>query len=370
MKTAILGSLIGAFILTVCGIATAQTEIRVGIAGPLSGSALNTGEQQEIGAQKAFAHLNDKGGLLGKKIVVISVDDACEPRQAKAVARQLVSEGVVLVVGHICSHCSLAVSKIYEEAGIIMISPGSTNPKVTDEGGPNVFRTIGRDDQQGTIAGDYLADNHPNSNIAIIHDGQTYGLGLAEFTKRQLNKRGVTEVMFDSYIPDQKDYKSIVNKLVNEKIDVLYAGGYLEDIGILLRQAKKELPNLRLFSGDSLVNVRFLFVAGEAGEGTYFTFGPDMRLKPEAREVVAAIREEDAYEPDGFTLYSYGSVQAWAQAVKQAGSFKTKAVIKALRAGSFDTVIGKIGFDEKGDVTGISTFVWYVFGKEDYSPVK
>ena len=370
MKTTIFGSLIGAFILVVCGMAAAQTEIKVGIAGPLSGSSLNLGETQEIGAQKAFVHLNDKGGLLGKEIVVISVDDACEPRQAEAAARQLVSEGVVFVVGHVCSAASLAASKIYEKAGVIMISPGSTNPKVTDEGGPNVFRTIGRDDEQGTIAGDYLADNHRNSNIAIIHDGQAYGLGLAEFTKRQLNKRGVTEAMFDSYTKDQKDYKSLVNKLVNKKIDALYIGGYLTDIGIILRQAKKELPNLRLFSGDSLMNVQFLFVAGKAGEGTYFTFGPDMRLNPEARDIVAAIREEDAYEPDGYTLYSYGAVQAWAQAVKQAGSLKPKAVIKALREGSFDTVLGKIGFDEKGDVTGISNFVWYVFGKEDYSLVK
>ena len=370
MKTKILGILIGTCMMMVCGIAAAQTEIRVGIAGPLSGSSLNAGEQQEVGAQKAFEHLNAKGGLLGKEIVVISVDDACEPRQAKAVARQLVQEEVVFVVGHLCSACSLAASKIYEEAGIVMITPASTNPKVTDEGGSNVFRVIGRDDQQGTIAGDYLADHYSKSNIAIIHDGQAYGLGLAEFTKRQLNKRGVTEAMFDSYKADQKDYKSIVDKLVTKKTDVLYAGGYLEDIGIILRQVKKELPNLRLLSGDGLVNVQFLFVAGKAGEGTYFTFGPDMRLKPEAKDVVAAIREEDAYEPDGYTLYSYGTVQAWAQAVEQTGSLKTKAVIDALRKSSFETVLGKIGFDEKGDVTGISTFVWYVFGKEDYSLVK
>jgi branched-chain amino acid transport system substrate-binding protein len=354
----------------VCSITAAQAEIKVGIAGPLSGSNLQHGEQQEVGAQKAISHLNNKGGLLGRKIVAISADDACEPRQAKAVARQLVSEGVVFVVGHVCSAASLAVSKIYEQAGIIMISSASTNPKVTDEGGGNVFRVIGRDDQQGTIAGDYLAENHSNSRIAIIHDGQAYGLGLAEFTKRQLNKRSVTEVVFDSYTSDQKDYKSLVDKLVNNKADVLYVGGYLDDIGIIIRQAKKELPNLRLISGDALVDVQFLFIAGEAGVGAYFTFGPDMRLKPEAQDVVAAIREEDAYEPEGYTLYGYGAVQAWAQAVKQAGSLKPEAVIDALRAGSFDTVIGKIGFDEKGDVTGMDTFVWYVFGKEDYSPVK
>ena len=370
MKTTILLCLISAFISLGWCITVAQAEINVGIAGALSGSALTAGEQQEIGALKAIDHLNVKGGLLGEEIVAISADDACKPQQAKAVARQMVSEGVVFVVGHVCSDATLAVSKMYEEAGIIMISPSSTNPKVTDEGGSNVFRVIGRDDQQGTIAGNYLADNHSKENIAIMHDSTVYSLDLAKFTKQQLNKRGVTEVMFDSYKPDQKDYKSIVDKLFNNKIDVLYAGGMEDDIGIILRQAKKALPNLRLFSGDGLVNVQFLLFAGEAAEGTYFTFGPDMRLKPEAGDVVAAIREEDAYEPEGYTLYSYGAVQAWAQAVKQAGSLKPEAVINALRAGSFDTVLGKIGFDEKGDVTGISTFVWYVFDKENYSLVK
>ena len=370
MKTTILVILIGALVSLVCGIATAQAEIKVGIATPLTGSAASAGEQIEMAALKAIDHLNDKGGLLGEEIVAISADDACEELQAEAVARQLVSEGVIFVVGHVCSACSLAVRKLYEGARIIMISPASTNPKVTDEGGPNVFRVIGRDDQQGTIAGDYLADNHGKSNIAIIHDGKAYGLGLTELTKSQLNKRGVTEVMFDSFKPDQKDYNSIVDKLVNKKIDVLYAVGYINDIGIIIRQAKKALPNLRLFSGDGVLSSEFLFVAGEAGEGTHFTFGPDMRLKPEAKDVVAAIREEDDYEPDGYTLYSYAAVQAWAQAVQEAGSLKPDAVINALKTGSFNTVIGKIGFDEKGDVTGISTFVWYVFGKEDYSLAK
>jgi branched-chain amino acid transport system substrate-binding protein len=347
-----------------------QAEIKVGIAGPLSGSALTSGEQQEIGALKSIEYLNKKGGVLGKKIVAISADDACEPGQAKAVARQMVSEGVVFVVGHVCSGASLAAMKIYEKAGIIMISPGSTNPKVTDKGGSNVFRVIGRDDQQGTIAGNYLADNHSNSKIAIMHDSTAYSLGLAEFTKRQLNKRGVTEVMFDSYKKDQDDYQSIVDKLFNNKVDVLYAGGMEADIGIMLRQAKKVLPNLRLYSADGLVSPDFLKYAGKAGEGTYFTFGPDIRLKPEAEDVAASIRLEYDYEPDGYTLYAYGAVQAWAQAVEQAGSLEPKAVIKALRKGSFDTVLGKIGFDEKGDVTGISNFIWYVYGKETYSLAK
>ncbi len=366
MKIQNLGSLISVFSVICCA-SMAQAEIKVGIAGPLSGSSLSVGEQQEIGAQVAIDHLNDEGGLLGEKIVPISVDDACEPRPAEAVARLLVKEGVIFVVGHMCSSSALAASKIYEDAGIIMITPAASNPKITDEGGPNVFRANGRDDQQGIIAGNYLAENFSNQNIAIIHDGQAYGMGLAEFTKRQLNKHGVTEVLFDSYRHDQMDYNSIAEKLANNKTDVLYAGGYLNDIAIILRQAKKKLPNLRLVSGDAIANAEFMFIAGEAGTGTYFTFGRDLRSRPEIQAVVSFFRDDYGYEPEGYTLYSYGVVQAWAQAVKQADSLKPDAVINALREGSFDTVLGKIGFDEKGDITGVSNFVWYVFGKEEYS---
>jgi branched-chain amino acid transport system substrate-binding protein len=151
--------LVGLSTLLVLSATALQAEIKIGIAGPLSGSALAAGEQQEIGANSAIAYLNANGGLLGEEIVTTSVDDACDPEQAKAAARKLVTEGVILVVGHVCSGASLAASKIYEDAGIVMISPASTNPKVTENGHGNVFRVIGRDDQQGIIAGNFLADN-------------------------------------------------------------------------------------------------------------------------------------------------------------------------------------------------------------------
>ena len=364
------GCLVGLVTSLFFGTTAAQAEIKIGIAGSLSGSTLNVGEQQEVGANSAVAQLNANGGLLGEEIVVTSVDDACDPEQAKAAARKLVAEGVIFVVGHACSAASIAVSDIYDDAGIIMISPASTSPKLTESGHANVFRVIGRDDQQGIIAGDFMADRYADRRIAIINDGQEYSLGLAEFTKRQLNDRGVTEVLFESFTPGQSDYRALVEKFVEAKIDVVYAGVYQGDIAIILRQAKKELPDLQLISGDSVVSSEFLVIAGEAGEGTYFTFGPDLRLKPEAASVVATIRDADAYEPDGFTLYSYAAVQAWAQAVRQAESLDPAAVIKSLKTGTFDTVLGRIGFDHKGDVTGVSAFVWYQFTADDYVPVE
>lgn len=370
MRTTHVYSLIGVIASIIWTITAAQAEIKIGVAGPLTGTAQGIGEQQQAGAQRAVADINANGGLLGQQLALISVDDGCEPKQAEAAARQLVSQGVVFVAGSMCSGASIAESPIYEAAGIVMISPGSTNPKVTEAGHKNVFRVAGRDDKQGIVAGDYLADNYAKSKLAIIHDGQAYGLGLAEETKKQLNKRGVTEVMFESYLPEQKDYLSLVEKLSATKIDVLYVGGYVSDIALIIRQAKKKLPTLKLVSGDTLASEDFLIIAGEAGEGAYFTFGPDIRLRPEAATIVAAFRDKDGYEPAGYTLYSYGAVQAWAQAVQQAGALESAGVINALHKGTFDTVLGKIGFDEKGDVTGMSAFVWYLTGKENYAPVE
>jgi branched-chain amino acid transport system substrate-binding protein len=366
----IVGGAVALYAAIACAGDRVQAEIRVGIAGPLSGSSLPVGEQQEIGASAAIAGLNARGGVLGEQIVAISVDDACDAEQAKAAARQLVREEVAFVVGHVCSAASMAVGSIYEEAGIVMISPASTNPTVTDSGHRNVFRVIGRDDQQGFIAGNFIADRYADRRVAIIHDENAYGRGLAEYTKRQLNARGVAEVLFESFAPDQSDYTPLVAKLVAVKPDVLYGGGYQGDLGIIVRQAKQILPNLQVIGGDSLTASEFRFIAGDAAEGTYLTFGSDPRLRPEAAEVVRTIREDYAYDPAGYTLHAYAAVQTWAQAVEEANSLDPDAIIKTLRTKDFETVLGTIGFDEKGDVTGVSTWVWYRWTGDDYVTIE
>jgi branched-chain amino acid transport system substrate-binding protein len=360
--------IVGLSLLT--AIPAAQAEIRIGIAGPLSGSALPVGEQNEIGASAAIAYLNEHGRVLGEEIVAISVDDHCDAEQAKAAARRLASERVAFVVGHVCSAASIAAAPIYDEAKIVMISPASTNPEVTDSGHSNVFRVIGRDDLQGLIAGNFIADRYAGKRVAIIHDGQAYGKGLAEFVKRQLNERGVKEVLFESFKPDLPDYKALVDKLVAAKADVVYMGGYQADLGVIVRQLKRELPDIQVIGGDSLTSSDFRVIAGEAAEGAYLTFGPDVRLRPEAASVVESIRDHYSYEPEGFTLYAYAAVQAWAQAVEKAKTVDEAAVIKTLRTDKFDTVLGRIGFDGRGDVTGVSAFVWYKWAGTDYVPVK
>ncbi len=345
----------------------AWADITIATAGPMTGQYASFGEQMRRGAEMAVADLNAKGGVMGQKLVLKIGDDACDPKQAVAVANKFVSEKVVFVAGHFCSGSSIPASKVYTEEGILQISPASTNPKLTEEGGPNVFRTCGRDDQQGTVAGNYLADHFKGKKIAIIQDKTAYGKGLADETKKQLNKRGIKETMYEAYTAGEKDYSALVSKMKNAGIDVVYVGGYHTEAGLMIRQAREQGYNVQLVSGDALVTDEYWKITGKAGQGTLMTFSPDPRKNPAAAAVVQKFRAQK-YEPEGYTLYTYGAIQAWAEAATKAKSTNWKKVADALRKNKFNTVLGTIGFDKKGDVTAPG-YVFYVWkdGKYDYA---
>jgi len=349
------------------GAATAQADIVIATAGPMTGQYASFGEQMRRGAEMAVADINAKGGVLGQKLKLVIGDDACDPKQAVAVANEFVGKGVVFVAGHFCSGSSIPASKVYEEEGILQISPASTNPKLTDEGGDNVFRTCGRDDQQGQVAGDYIADHFANKRIAIVHDKQAYSKGLADETRKQLHKRGIKEVMYDTVTAGEQDYSALVSKLKANRIDILYYGGYHPEAGLIVRQMRGQGLKAIMISGDALVTQEFWAITGDAGNGTLMTFSPDPRKNPAAAPVVARFRAQ-GYEPEGYTLYTYGTIQVFAQAAEKAGSTDLDALIKALRSTQFDTVLGKIGFDKNGDVTAPG-YVFYKWknGKYDYA---
>ena len=351
-------------VIMALGPALAWAEILIAVAGPMTGQYTGFGEQYARGAEMAVDDINAAGGVLGETVRLIIGDDSCDPGQAVAVANSLANDGVVFVAGHYCSHSSIPASKVYENEGILMISPSSTNPKLTDEGGPNVFRVAGRDDLQGMIAGDYLTDHWGDKKIAILHDQTTYGLGLADETRKRLNERGVAEAMFQAYEPGQRDYSALIFKMQSAGIDVFYVGGYSTEAALMLRQARLGGYEVQLISGDTLANDDFWMITGPAGEGARMTFFPDPRNNPGAAEVVERFRAR-SFEPVGNTLYAYGAVQTWAQAVAKAGTLDLDAVINTLRSHRFDTVLGRIGFDEKGDVTTPGV-VWYVWRNGAY----
>ena len=345
-----------------------RAEIVIGVPVPMTGGMAWIGEQGERGAALAIAELNAAGGVLGEPVRALVVDDFCEGDQAVAAAKKLVAEEVALVAGHLCSGAALPASKVYQEAGILMISPTATNPALTEQGLANVFRMSGRDTLQGTMAAEYLAEHWRGRDVAIVHDGQAYGKGVAEAARERLHERGVSEVMFDAIEPGQVDYSGLIDKLQAEGIDALYFGGYTAEAGLIIRQARGRGYDLQMIGSDALITEYFWHLAGPAAVGVMFVSMADPRVNREAAAIVEQFRA-DGYEPEGTTLYSYAAVEVWAQAVEKAGTVEPEAVAAALRGHEFDTVLGRIGFDDKGDVYGYEPFVWYVWQQGNYAPV-
>jgi branched-chain amino acid transport system substrate-binding protein len=341
----------------------ARAEVLIGVAGPMTGKAAWFGEQLERGAQLAVADLNAKGGVLGHQVRLVTVDDSCDPEQAIAAARKLISDGVIFVVGHYCSGASIAASKVYEAAGVLQISPASSNPMLTDAGRANVFRVVRRDDASGVMAGNYLADHWSDKRIAILHDNTTFGRGIAELTKDQLNRRGVREAIYQAYVPGKVTYSPEIAELQAANIDLVFIGGYHTEIALIARAASDRGYLVQLMTGLSLVTEDFGLIAGHAAEGMLFMGIADPRRNTGAAPVVERFRAS-GYEPDGFTLYTYGAVQVWAQAAEKAGSLELQKMIASLRQHQFDTVLGPIDFDDKGDlrVQNPVMYVWHADG--------
>ena len=340
--------------------AAAQAQIKIATAGPMTGQYAAFGTQMREGAEQAIADINAKGGVLGKQLVLTVGDDACDPRQAVSVANQFASQGVVFVAGHYCSGSSIPASKVYADEGILQITPASTNPKFTDEGGWNTFRVCGRDDQQGEVAGKYLATHYKGQKIAILDDNSAYGKGLADETRKALNAAGEKEVIDEHYTPGEHDYSALVSRLKQAGVQVIYVGGYHTEAGLIIRQAKEQGLGATLVSGDALVTSEFWQIAGPAGEGTIMTFPADPRKKATAAEVVKEFQAKNI-DPEGYVLYTYAAIQVWAEAVKKAGTTDPKKVAAALHAGGpWPSVLGPITFDKKGDIT-TSDYVFWIW---------
>jgi len=347
---------------------SAGAEILIGVAGPMTGKLAWFGEQMERGAGLAVADLNAAGGVLGQQVRLITGDDFCDPEQAVAAARKLVSDGVIFVVGHYCSGASIPASAIYEAAGVLQISPSSSNPTLTELGRANVFRIQNRDDAVGVAIGNYLADSWPDNNIAILHDNTAFGRVIAEEAKKQLNRRGLTEAIYQDYVPGKADYGTEIAELQAADIAVAFIGGYHPEIGLMARLARDRGYPVQLIAGTNMGTEEFSLIAGPATEGTIFTDHADLRERAEAAPVVERFRAS-GFEPEGDTLYAYGAVQVWAQAAEKTGSLELQAMIASLREHQFDTVLGPIDFDEKGDLT-VQSPAWYVWRDGGYLPLE
>jgi branched-chain amino acid transport system substrate-binding protein len=355
-----LGLVLG-FALATAGSAAAQ--VRMGVEGPITGPNATFGAQLKNGAEQAVADLNAKGGILNQKISLSFGDDVSDPKQGVSVANKFVADGVKFVVGAFNSGVTMPSSEVYQENGILEITPASTNPQITERGMWNIFRTCGRDDQQGAVAAAYILKFFKGKKIAIVHDKTTYGKGLADETKKGINKGGMKEVLYEGINIGEKDFSALVSKIKQSGADLVYWGGLHTEGGLIVRQMRDQGVAAPLMGGDGITTDEFASVGGPGVEGTLMTYGPDARKNPAAKAVVAEFRAKK-FEPESYTLYAYAAVQIIAQAATAAKSLDPKKVAEKMHSGmKFATVIGPISYDKKGDRTGLD-YVMYVWKKD------
>ncbi|OSI71079.1 branched-chain amino acid ABC transporter substrate-binding protein [Bradyrhizobium canariense] len=333
-------------------------DVYIAIAGPMTGSTAALGAQIRDGAAAAVDSINASGLLLDTRLILRIADDACDPKQAVAVANRLTSDGIKLVVGHFCSSSSISASDIYAEAEVIQISPGSTNSRLTERGLTTLFRICGRDDQQGRVAADYIVRHHQGAKLAVLDDKSTAGKGIADIVESRLRVAGEHPVR-QSYVAGERDYAALVSRLKREGIQLVYIGGYYNEIGLIVRQAAEAGARLTVIANDPLMTTDFLAIAGDAAKGTLFTFMPDPTKNGAGAAVVAKL-QGSSLSAAGYTLYAYAAVQAWANSVKRAGTFDAMRVAAALRSDSIETAIGTVRFDSKGDnaAPGFIVYRW------------
>ncbi|HEX4042258.1 MAG TPA: branched-chain amino acid ABC transporter substrate-binding protein [Xanthobacteraceae bacterium] len=337
---------------------SAAAQVKIGVAGPITGANAATGAQMKNGVDQAAADINKGGGILGQQIKVEYGDDVSDPKQGVSVANDFAADGVKFVVGDYNSGVTIPASEVYQENGILEITPASTNPTVTERGMWNIFRVCGRDDQQGRVAGDYILKHFKGKRIAFVNDKTTYGKGLADETLKTIKAGGMDSVLYEGINTGEKDYSALVSKIKQSRADLVYFGGLYTEAGLIVRQMRDQGVTAPLMGGDGITSDEFASVGGPGVVGSLMTYGPDPRNRPEAKAVVAEFRAKN-FEPEAYTLYSYAAVQIIAQAAAAANSLDPKKVADKMHSGMhFKTVIGGISYDKKGDITRLDYVVY------------
>lgn len=354
-------AVVGAFMLA-AGTAIAADTIKMGVAGPHSGDLASYGIPTIKAAELVVKDINAKGGVLGKQVELLVEDDVCKPEVATNTATKLVSEGVNVVLGHICSGATKAALGIYKDANIPVMSPSATNPALTQSGDyPNFFRTIASDDAQARLEVDFALDKLKLKKIAVLHDKGDYGKGLAEFAKTFLEKDPRAEVvLYEGITPGAVDYSAVVQKVKRSGAEAVIFGGYHPEASKLVSQMRKKRMDTIFISDDGVKDDTFIKVAGKYAEGVYATGPKDVSKNPMA--IKANEEHQKAYgsDPGAFYLNAYAAALALLNAIEQAGSTDYDAVTNALRTKNVDTPLGSIRFDERGDAIGVGFSMYQV----------
>ncbi|RLC32049.1 MAG: branched-chain amino acid ABC transporter substrate-binding protein [Deltaproteobacteria bacterium] len=359
----IVAAVTGLFMIALlAGTGFAADPIKLGVAGAHSGDLASYGIPTVNAAKIVAEKINAKGGILGRKIVILAEDDVCKPEVATNTATKLISEKVDIVLGHICSGATKAALGIYKDSHIIAMSPSATNPGLTQSGDyPNFYRTIASDDAQAKLDVDFALNKLKMKKIAVIHDKGDYGKGFAEFAKKFIEEDGRAEVvLFEGVTPGAVDYSAVVQKIKRSKADCVIFGGYHPEASKIVSQMRKKRMKTIFLSDDGVKDDTFIKVAGKYAEGVYASGPKDTSKNPMNIQAIKEHKEKYGSDPGAFYINAYSAAIALLNAIEKAGSTDYDAVSRALKTEWVETPIGKIKFDERGDAIGAGFSVYQV----------
>lgn len=348
------------------GQAYAADTIKIAMVIPATGPLTQYGDMVKEGVATAVEQINAAGGINGKKIETTIVDDACEPKQGPVAANRVVNAKIRYVVGPVCSGAAIAAAPIYNNEGVVVITPSATSPALTE--GKNfhyIFRTIGRDDQQGPSAAKFIIEKAKPKKVAVLHDKQSYGQGIAASVRDELKKANVEVALFEGINAGDSDYSAVITKLKSVGADFVYYGGYHPEMGLLLRQAAEQGLKVRMMGPEGVGNPEINAIAGDAVEGMLVTLPADPATKPENAELVKAFKDKKRDPSGAFQMGSYTATQVIAQSIKAVGDDPAK-VADYLHKTSFNMPTGEVSWDAKGDLKSFDfpVYSWHKDGSK------
>jgi len=352
-------AVLGASLLALSSCQLGPRTVKIGVAGPMTGPQAKQGQDFLNGVKLAVEEWNAKGGVLGKQIEVVYEDDRGDPKDAVAVANKLVNQNVAAVVGHYGSSCTIPASAVYYEAGVVQMTPSSTNGYLTlKEKRATVFRACGRDDQQAEYDARFVRDVLKKKKVAVLDDKTTYGQGLARDFVKNLGP-DVKVVAYEHITQGDKDFSAVLTKFKPLNPEVIFFGGYYPEAGLLITQMRRLGIKAIFVSGDATIDQEYLNIAGKNAEGTYLSYGPDFEKLESAKKFMQDYPAK--YGQVGpYSLYAYDAANIILKGIELAKSTDGAKIAAAIHGNAFDVARGKLAFDENGDLSSSPYVMWVV----------
>lgn len=361
MKKCLFGFALGILTLVAGASVQAAEPIRIGVQGAHSGDLASYGVPSLNAVKLVVEEVNANGGVNGRMVEVIAQDDQCKPEMATSAATKLISDKVDVVVGPICSGPTTASLPLFQNAGLIAVSPTATTPALTEEGkNPLFFRTVAKDNAQARLTSDFMLNKLKAKKIAYLHDNGDYGKGFADYNRELMEKGGAETVLFEAVTPDAVDFTAVVRKLRRAKPDIVVFGGYQPVASKLVQQMRRDRLDTPFLGPDGVKDETFLKMTGKDSEGVYASYPKDTTTLEQYEKARQAHLKAYGAEP-GFGYYNaYAATEALLDAIQKTNSTDAKILDEALRKNFVSTPLGDIKFNDKGDAAGMALSIYQV----------